>query len=129
MDHFIRGQFQWNLTRPLQLSTDPETWGIKTGKKTDALYRAIVDSGFKNAADVPGGANDYLSQLDTVSEAESEDARNGTQTEHNGATLVMGVVGWAGTCYHNDLYGPGKNLVVGAAGCQFIALREYGNSL
>ena len=70
--------------------------GIKTGKKTDALYRAIVESGFKNAADVPGGANDDLSQLDTVSEAESEDARNGTQTEHNGATTVMGVVGWPG---------------------------------
>ena len=122
VEDFISGQFQWDLTRPLQLSTDPETWGIKTGKKTDALYQAIVDCGFKNAADVPGGANDYLSQLDTVSEAESEDAKNGTQTEHNGATMVMGVVGWAGTCYHNDLYGPGKNLVVGAAGCQLLGL-------
>ena len=120
VDDFISGQFQWDLTRPLQLSTDPETWGIKTGAKTNALYQAIVDSGFKNPADVPGGANDYLSQLDTVSEAESEDARNGTQTEHNGATMVMGVAGWDGTCFHNDLFGPGKNLVVGAAGCQLV---------
>ena len=120
VDDFISGQFQWDLTRPLQLSTDPETWGINTGRKTNALYQAIVDSGFKNAADVPGGANDYLSQLDTVSEAESEDARNGTQTEHNGATMVMGVAGWDGTCFHNDLFGPGKNLVVGAAGCQLV---------
>jgi hypothetical protein len=122
VDDFISGQFQWDLTRPLQLSTDPETWGINTGRKTNALYQAIVDSGFKNAADVPGGANDYLSQLDTVSEAESEDARNGTQTEHNGATMVMGVAGWDGTCFHNDLFGPGKNLVVGAAGCQLLGL-------
>jgi hypothetical protein len=119
---FISGRCQWDLTRPLQLSTDPETWGIKTKTKTDAMYQAIVTYGFKNADDVPGGANDYLSQPDTVSEAESEDARNGTQTEHNGATMVMGVAGWPGTSYHNDLFGPGKNLVVGAAGCQLLGI-------